>query len=124
MQSIHKNNCGCGIRCFLAPESGMSFSRIRDLGPGSRTHIFESLVTIFGVQNTCFLSIGSNSFGTFTKINSLNYVKFVATKKVGQKFFPLLFFVTEPRSNIHGSKSGSGINIPHPRHCIKSASND
>jgi hypothetical protein len=35
-----------GSSAFLTPGSGIGFFRISD--PGSQTHIFESLVTIFG----------------------------------------------------------------------------
>ncbi len=45
---------------FLNPGSGIGFFRIPDLGswisdPGSQTHIFESLVTIFWVKISIIL---------------------------------------------------------------------
>jgi len=64
--AIHKGNfltsveqcCGSGIRCLFDPEIRNKFfpdpeSRISD--PGSQTHIFESLVTIYLVKSSIIL---------------------------------------------------------------------
>ena len=66
------------------PGSGIGFFRIPD--PGSQTHIFESLVTIFWEK-------------------SKNFVKFKATKKgMTTNFFTPLFcscfWIRDPRSGI------------------------
>ncbi len=64
----------------LDPGSGIGFFRISD--PGSQTHIFDSLVTIFlGKKFYNSLKIGLNFFLQHfkTKIFFFNFVKFVST---------------------------------------------
>jgi hypothetical protein len=87
---------GSGIRCLFEP----------------KTHIFESLLTIFWVESLCELA----------QINVIiyNFVIFVATKKGRTtNFFSPLSFVAIFGSEIRdGQKLGSGINIniPDPQH--------
>jgi hypothetical protein len=58
--------------------------------PGSQTHIFESLVTIFWVK------ISSNFFlYLFKNKIILNFVKFEVTKKVEQQNFSSLIFLLQ-----------------------------
>ncbi len=82
--------------------------------PGSQTHIFENLVTLFWIRSSIILSKLANFFLQHFKNKIIyNFVKFVATKKVWQQiFFPPFSFVVVFGSGIWGRrwvKSGSGI---------------
>ncbi len=95
--------------------------------PGSRTHIFESLVTIFWAKILWFLWIGSNFLCTCSKRKQFfTFVIFVATKKGrGQQIFSPSSFVAVVGTGIRDSGSwmdkdqdpGSGINIRDPQQC-------
>ncbi len=93
---------------FLTPGSGIrvrffSGSRISD--PGSQTHFFESLVSIFWVKSSMtILKIWPNFFLQHFKNKIIyNFVKFVATKKgmTTNIFHPsLLFLFLDPGSGM------------------------
>ncbi len=64
-----------GSGAFLTPGSGIRNKFFSD--PGSQSHIFESLVTIFWVKSSI---IGPNFFLQHFKTKIIfNFVKFVAT---------------------------------------------
>jgi hypothetical protein len=85
----------------LTPGSGIGFFRIPDLGsrisdPGSQTHIFEGLATIFWVKTSIILGkLGQILVLQHIKNKIIfSFVKFVATKNALTKnFFSPLYFV-------------------------------
>ncbi len=117
-------------RSRLTPGSGIGFFRISD--PGSQTYIFESILTSFWVKSYIILwKLDQIFFFRISKIKIYNFVKFTATIKVWQLIFfiPLFsccFWIQDPRTGIWDlgsgmgkkNKSGSGINIPDPQHCL------
>jgi hypothetical protein len=86
-------------------------------------HIFESILPIFGVKNNIILCQLAQIYSI--PIQNKIIVKFVATIKERQQFFPLIFLfllldpgwikirIREPRSGVDKNQDpGSGINIP------------
>jgi hypothetical protein len=102
-----------GSGAFLTPGSGIRNKFFPD--PGSQTHIFEGLVTIFWVK------IGPNFFSSAyqNKIIFSFFVKFVATKDgLTTNFFftPVFcfcFWIRDPRSGIRDKHPGSAT-LPRP----------
>jgi len=79
-----------GSVVFLTPGPGIRNRFFPD--PGFQTHIFESLVTIFGVKSSSSLKIGPHVFLQHFKNKIIfNFMKFMATKKVHLIFFTPLF---------------------------------
>ncbi len=110
-----------GAGAFLTPGSGIRNRFFPD--PGSQTHIFESLITIFLVKTSKIynsLKIGPNSFlQHFKNKIILNFVRFVATKQgmTTNLFSPLSFVdvfgsgIRDPGSRMGKNQDpGSGIN--------------
>jgi hypothetical protein len=110
---------GSGIWCFFDPGIRNSFT----LDPGSQTHIFESLVTVFLIKSSIILKIGPEFFLQHFKDKIIfNYVKFGLQKRSDSDnkfFFTLLFCCCLDLGSGMGKKQdpGSGINIPDPQHC-------
>jgi len=88
--------------------------------PGSQTHIFEGLVTIFWVKSSIILGkLGQIFFLQHIKNKIIfSFVKFVATKNglTKKNFHPcLLLLFLDPGSGMGKNQDpGSGINIPDP----------
>jgi hypothetical protein len=99
---------------FLTHGSAMSFSGSRISDRGYQTHVSESLLTIFLVNNTKVFVSKLNFFCTFSKMNNLQFCEINGYKKVGQKNFLLCFVLVEPEIQ-DGIKSGSGIPDPQPK---------
>ncbi len=100
----------------LDPGSGLGFS-----GPGSQSHIFESLVTIFWVKSSIILwKLAQIFFFSTSKLKKFSILwNLWLHKKVWQIFFSPFSFVAVFGSGIRdGKKSGSEINIPDPQHCL------
>ena len=108
--------CGSGSGAFLTPGSGNRNGFFPN--PGSQTHIFESLLTIFWVKSSIILF--KKFLQHFKNKIIFNFVKFVATKKgMTTNFFAPLSFVLslDPGSEIQDPRSGfrdpvSGIRDP------------
>jgi hypothetical protein len=106
---------------FLTPRYGIRNRFFPD--PGFQTHIFESLLAIFGVKSSIILSKLAQLFFHQFKINiNFNFMILVATKK-GQQicFHPsLLLLFLDPGLKIQdGQKSRSGIrDIPDLQHWL------
>ncbi len=131
ISTVYNQCCGSGNRGLFDPlDPG---SRIRNRffpDPGSQTHIFESLVTIFSLKSSIILWKSAQIFFfSISKKNNFQFCEICGYKKgVTTDFFtPLLllfldqgFEIRDPRSGL-GKKSGSGIriNIPDPQHCIQ-----
>ncbi len=111
---------GSGIRNRFFPDPG---SRIPD--PGSQTHTFESLVTIFWAKSSIILWKFDQIF--FFSTSKLKYVQFCEIsgyiKRYDIKFFfhpSLLLLFLDPGSGMGKNQDpGSGINIPDPQHCVE-----
>ncbi len=94
-----------GIRCLFDPwnlDLEQVFFGSHNSDPGSQTHIFQNLVTIFWVKFYNSLKIGTNFFLQYFKNKIIfNLVKFVATKKGITKIFfhpSLLLLFLDPGS--------------------------
>jgi hypothetical protein len=104
-----------------------SGSRISD--PGSQTHIFESLVTIFWLKSSVILGKFAQIFSSaFQKRNSFQFCEICGYRKRYDKkffftacpFFCCCFWIRDPGSGMGKSQDpGSGINIPDPQHCVR-----
>ncbi len=110
--------CFCLSVADPDPESGIGFFRI--LNP----YFWELGNHFSGKKYYNYWWIGLNFFSYLLKNKIIyNFVIFVAAKKVGQQFFPLLFccccLVRDLGSGMDKSQdSGSGINISDPQHCF------
>ncbi len=97
-----KRCCGSGSGAFLTPGSG-----IRKIvffpDPGSQTHIFEGLETIFWAKRTI---IFCEFFYTCSNFLFFYFVIFVATNKIGQLIFSPSSFVAVVGSGIRDTGSG------------------
>jgi hypothetical protein len=96
----------------LDPGSGMVFPGSRIPDSESQTHIFESLMTIFGVKSSLFLCKSAQFSFFYSSIIRVifNFVIFVATKiKVWQQIFLPLSLV---------AVLGSRLTIPDTLHCL------
>jgi hypothetical protein len=101
---------GSGIQCFLGslldPDTGSGIRFFRMSGSGSPTMILRALVTTFWVKITFILcKLTAIYFCTYLFKNKIifNFVKFTATKKVRQNFFPCFSFSVG--SGIRGGKN-------------------
>ncbi len=115
-----------GSGAFLTPGSGTRNRFFPD--PGSQTHTFESLVTIFWLKSSIILWKLAQIF--FFSASKLKYTTILWNlwlhKKVWHQIFSPHSFVAVFGSGIRDPGSGmgknqdpgSGINIPDPQHCI------
>jgi hypothetical protein len=89
---------------------------------GFQTHIFESLLAIFGVKSSIILSKLAQLFFRQFKINiTFNFMILVATKKGQQICFQpsLLLLFLDSRSGMDKNQDlESGINIPDLQHWL------
>ncbi len=107
------NQCcgsGSGIRCLFDPwirdpEKVFSGSRISD--PGSQTHIFESLVTIFWIKSSIILlKLAQIFFFSTSKLRNFQFCEICGyMKRYDNKFlftplFCCCFWIRDPRSGI------------------------
>jgi hypothetical protein len=88
-------------------------------GPGSQTHIFESLVTIFGVKSSIILRKLAHIF--FFSTSKLYQFAILWNLWLHKMLWQLIFFhpsLLDPGNGMGKNQDpGSGINIPDPQHC-------
>jgi hypothetical protein len=108
---------------FLTPGSGIRNRFFPD--PGSLTHIFESVVTIFWVKSSKkFFKLAKFFSSAVKKWNNLQFCEICGYKKsYDNKFFftPLFcccFWIRDP-GWVKIKDPGSGINIPDPQHWLR-----